>query len=354
MGEHGAVLISLGVRLWRAHVPLGVAGVVAVPVGHGGPAHTDFEDLGGAHHGHAGHVAAVAPAVDPHARGIDIGELREFADGGYLVVDFDRAHSVGDGGFEGEAAVRASPVVDLQDHETLLREVLGAKVHRQRPLVERALDVRAAVDRDNDRVALARFEDRRAEDGAVEERAIGGIRGGELGDGKAELRRRCSVVREQHLFERPIGGADGDAWAVLAAVPCVDEPRTVLREDHAVDAGLARELRHLAAAKRDPVEVAFEHGVLRPGEVDVACLFVDVVEAGDDPVAARERGARAIGAVTVEVVEAGAFALPEEAAIVEEAGVAVEVDPGRLALFVEDGGRPGGVECEQPQCALVA
>src|SRR6185503_19218981 len=101
---------------------------VAVPVGDRGAGNADLKDVRGAHHRHAGHVAAVAPAVHADARGINEWELRQRANTRDLVVYFDGAHAVGDGAFEGEPAVVAAAVVQLENDETLLRQVLSAEV----------------------------------------------------------------------------------------------------------------------------------------------------------------------------------------------------------------------------------
>ena len=166
-----------------AHVAFGIGSVVAVPVGDGGAGDADLEDLGVAEHGHAGHVAAVAPAVNADARGVDEAEARKVTDAGNLVLDLYRAGAVGEGGFEGEAAVGAAAVIELEDDEAFLGEVLGAEVDGERPLVCDALDVGSAVDRDDRGVTLAGLYVRRAVDRAVEERAVVRLEFDQLGGG---------------------------------------------------------------------------------------------------------------------------------------------------------------------------
>ncbi len=355
VGEDRAVVVALGVGLGRAHVALGVTRVVAVPVGHWRAGDADLEDLRGAQHGHAGHVAAVAPAVDADPRAIHIGQGSHVAHAGHLVVDLDRAHAVGQGGFEGQPAVGAAAVIEPEDHVALLRQVLGAQVHREHPVVSDALGVRPTVDGDDERVAAPGFEDRWAVDGAVKERAIGGGEGGELRSLQAERGGLGAFVGEDVRNAGASRVPHGDARAVFEAAPGIDEAVALRGEDGSVPAPLAGEAHDFAAVERDAVEVAFKDRVSRANEVRDPEFFINAHQAGDHPLAAGELAdAAAIGGVKVEMAEAGFLAEPGDAAIGEELGIAVEVDPRLAVLLDERGGGSGRIKQVEAKGSLVA
>jgi hypothetical protein len=256
MDQGGGFAVAVGVFGGRAHVPLGVAGVVAVPVGDGGAGHAHAEDLLGLEQAHEGHVAAVAPAVDADAGGIEARQAGEVADAPDLVFDLDGAHAAGDVGFEGEAPAAAAAVVELEDGDALLREVLGAEIDREGPVVDDALDVGAAVDGDDDRRRAVRGGG--AIERAVEQGAVGCGDFVELGDGEAERRGVHGlgfVDRDDAAIEEVPGD---DAGWMLARAPAIEQPGAAGREDARVPAVLGGEALGFAAGERDTVEVALE------------------------------------------------------------------------------------------------
>src|SRR6185436_3449922 len=157
VGQDRTVVVALGVRLRGAHIALGIAGVVAIPISDGSARDACLEYVRRFHHRHASHVSAIAPAVHPYAVSIHVWQLRESPDASYLVVDLNGAHAVCDRRFESEPTVRAAAVVELQDHVALLREVLRTQVNGHGPVVCDTLGVWAAIYGDDQRVSSARL-----------------------------------------------------------------------------------------------------------------------------------------------------------------------------------------------------
>src|SRR6185312_1976450 len=325
--EHGAIVIALRVRLGRTHIALRVRRVVAVPIGGWRPRHTDLEYVGCPHHGHTGHVAAVTPAEDTGSSSIGVGQSGEILDAGDLVIHLHRAHAVRESGFEGEAAVEPTAIVELEDDEALLREVLRSQIHGQAPIVGDALDVRATVDRNDHRVASSRLEGRWPVDCAVQRRAVGCGERHEVGRTQAEslgggfrlLEERCPLAASD--------SAQRYARALFDGAVAIEKLVAALRDNDSVDAVAVGELRDIAAIQRDNVQVALEDRRPGRGEVHEAAGFVHRVDAHDHPIAGRELTQFvAVGIVHVEMAKAGLFATPQQFAGFEEADITREVN----------------------------
>lgn len=122
------VLVRVWIVLGRAHVALGVVGVVAVPGGDGGPRDGDLEDVRGATEAHGGEVPPVTPAVDADAFGIRDPLEGEPAHGGDLIEDLGVAESPVEALLEAEAAAGGAAVVALEDGKSEGAEALSAHV----------------------------------------------------------------------------------------------------------------------------------------------------------------------------------------------------------------------------------
>ena len=71
------LLVALGVVLWAIHIALPVHDLVASPVGDGTTSRAYLEDIGVGQHEIRRHEATIAPASDPDAVGIDVGQALE-------------------------------------------------------------------------------------------------------------------------------------------------------------------------------------------------------------------------------------------------------------------------------------
>mmetsp|Transcript_26133 Transcript_26133/g.59615 ORF Transcript_26133/g.59615 Transcript_26133/m.59615 type:complete len:226 (+) Transcript_26133:94-771(+) len=120
VSHDGAARVAVGVALGRAHVALGVVGVVAVPARHGRAGHPHLEDVRGARQGHRGHVPAVAPPVDAHSLRVGQALCDGPLDASLLILHFQVAHVPLDLRLEEQPAPRTPAVVDLQ-HKVPLR-----------------------------------------------------------------------------------------------------------------------------------------------------------------------------------------------------------------------------------------
>src|SRR5579871_3090010 len=110
MGHHCTGAIGLFVVSWRAHVALGIVGIIAIPGGHRRTRHTNFEDVGSAHQGHTGHIAAIAPSIDAGAPAVYIGTLGHEAYTIHLVVNLDVAQGAGYRTLEGQTTIGTAAV----------------------------------------------------------------------------------------------------------------------------------------------------------------------------------------------------------------------------------------------------
>lgn len=175
-------LISGGVLGGPFHDGFGPFGVVDAHIRDGGDGDAGFE-LGGAGHAEQGVRAAVAPAPDSDAAGIDPFLRLEPAGGVDEVVQLDLAHIfLHGGGFELLADGGRGAVIDHDDGISLVEEnLIPARIV---PLVLHAGGGRAAVAVDDDGVLLPSpfLEIPGAADEGGHGKPVAGGDGGELGE----------------------------------------------------------------------------------------------------------------------------------------------------------------------------
>ena len=347
VGRRRAGGVAFLVPLRGRHVALGVDGVVLPPVRHRRDGHAGAEHVGAVarEHRHERQVAAVAPAPDADAPGVDVGLAAEPPGHGDLVLRFEHPEPAIGAGLERFAAsARAAVVHRGDDHAQLVGQVPVPEVARAAPGVADLLAAGAAVDVHEHRVGPPGVEAAGADDGGQQRRAVGARHLGELGRG--QVVGRHALGERRVVFERlellAVGAMQRHDRRRRHIRERVDVVAVVARQVDAVRAGALRDARRrcgrgaLPRLERRAVEVPLGRAVERAGEVEDPGCLVHAQERIDLPVAFGEAAHEvAVVLVEVEVAVAVGLAAPDEvAAVVEEGELGVlDVDPGFLLLL---------------------
>ena len=140
--------LIVGILLWRAHVALGVDGVVEFPVGRRRHRHASAEEGRALRHGHQRVEAAEAPTPNRDARSIDIGKPTQIGRRRHLVLRLEVAETEVGAFFEiRTACARTAAVHDDTDVAILCEEGFPhtAAVESRAPSVFHFLTTGAAV-----------------------------------------------------------------------------------------------------------------------------------------------------------------------------------------------------------------
>ena len=151
--------------------------VVERPVGDRRAGDARRERIRRLHQAHQRHVAAVAPAEHADALRVDEGQAAQEFDAAYLVLHLDIAHAKAERSLEALAAHSAAAIVEREDDVAVLHQVL---MEQTAPRIGDALRARAAIDVDEHRITLARFEVARLQQLVVHRLAVGRRDGAEL------------------------------------------------------------------------------------------------------------------------------------------------------------------------------
>ena len=332
-------VVALRILLRRAHVALGVDGVVVAPVGRRRARHAGGEDITAANHANCRHVAAVTVPRDADARGVDVRACcREMLHRGGLIIGVGLTELQVRAAFKGLSATRCSAIVDDDQDES----ERGARIARIEPIGDQT-NRRAAVGVDDDGIFLLGIKRGRKRNAAIEFGfPVGSFAGEEFG-------------RRQAVRLEALDAAFGKRGAQLA----------VARVEH----GLGRGLRRLGAgehggsigsdAETRVMKVAAGHahtcaGVeLRDmqlllhgdlatprGEPEFARIFIKQHDLLDGPwTIAHGRDERSIERTQLIVLVTGLLGLPQKAlAVLEKAHAGRVVLPGVLLLGDDDAG----------------
>src|SRR5207253_9480182 len=124
VGQHrtGQVASLVGSR--KPHVAFGIVGIVALPEGDWSASNAHFEYLRCLQERPAGHITAIAPAIDANSRAINVGTADQEAHSVQLIVDLDMPHCTRNCGLESQAAMSTTPVLDFEHYVALLSQIL--------------------------------------------------------------------------------------------------------------------------------------------------------------------------------------------------------------------------------------
>ncbi len=288
-------------------------------------------------------------------------------DAGELVLELDPPEVAVDRGLEGRAAGGHAAVVERPHEEAAARQQV-LEGGGGRPRVRDRLAVRAAVDADDDGIALLRVEGGGLEERRVERRAVLRLDLGPLGRAALEAEDGRAGVLLDHEALRAVLAGEPHLRRGPGVGPRVRVEAAVGGDDGAVGAVLPGEAGAAGAVEADPVEVPLARVLLGRGEVEEAAPLVED-EAGPgaaegDPAVHHPgpvgHGAAAAGHVAeVEVGEAVPLGEPEEAApVLQEARRAEGVEPRPRALGEDRARGPervagGGGHRQQAEVQLV-
>ena len=329
MGHDAAGRVAVRVGLGRAHVTLGVVGIVAVPMGHGGSSDSHLEHVRGLGKAHESHEPAVAPTVDADAVGVGEAVIDEPSNAVHLVADFDVAHVVLDDTLELQAPAGAAPVVEAEHEIAKRAQVLRAHRTGHGPVVVHDLGVGTAV-RIDDRWVGAVAELRRGPvQRTVQGFAVARLYADEFRWGESELVYPGIVCRVDGVECRAVlqRSKRYRRWRVRAAER-VNESIGGVIEGHDVGAGILGQASNQAAYQWDAVQMALGWPVLRAREVHEPGVLVDSCEGVDGPVAfGKLTHEVAIAVVQIQVSESRPLGCPDEVAVLERSEHIVQIDP---------------------------
>ena len=325
----GVVGIALAVFLRRAHVALGVDGVVVAPVGRGCHGHSGAEDgLPGAHR-HERVEAAKAPTPNAYVLAVDVGQRGKIAGGGSLVLGFEAAQvQVGTLLESRPAATRAASVnadvdVAARGHVALVN-ASAEKAHV--PRVGDLLRAGPGILIHDDGIAARGVEVGRLDHPSVQLGAVDGLKGEKLllPEAALELRAELLVV-DKGGEQTAVGVAQGGDGGLLGRGIDVHVVFERGGEGGIVRADGVGELANLAVLVGD-VDSLAQGALLARCVVAAAGLGVVAVEVGDVVVAAGELAHElAAEGVKINVVVAAAVG-----DVGEMAGVELQRAVGRL------------------------
>ncbi|CAH0055364.1 unnamed protein product [Clonostachys solani] len=330
--------VAVPVVLGLAHVALGVDAVVEAPVDDGGDGHAVGEGLAGVLlEGLEGLEAAVGPAPDGEAVGVDVGLAGEVLGGGDVVSGLVDAELVADGDAVGAAEEAGAAGVDSDDDVAEARGDVGLEVDGE-ALVD-LLGAGARVLVEEDGVLLLGVEVRGPALDVVHLDAVVEVEDAVLEDGELVLAGalyQCGVVLEEAVVGAGVGrgGLDGLGRGLGPAVGeehvsgAVGEGGRVV----ALLLGVGQGLEVGAVEQVDRVDVALDGGFLGGDEVDEVVGDIDCRRRVVDlPLARREHDGLGavqggeVGEVVVPLVDDGV-----DVAIVRASLAGVGRDIGHL------------------------
>ena len=381
----GAAVVARGVLLRRAHIALGIDGVVVFPVAGGGNGHTSAEDGTAFAHRHQRVESAEAPTPNGDAVLVDEGEGAQIEGGFHLVLALKVAQ-IEIGAFleVGTAAARATTIHADVDIAALGHVALehAAAEEAEVPRIGHLLRARAAILVHDDGIAARGVEILGLDHPSVELDALAGGEGKELlrAESAVDFLFQVGVVHEggQRLARGIAEGGDG---RLLGGGIDVHEILHSCAERGGVCARLLREARHLALAvghidlltqgalgacgieeaarslvvaiEMRHFEVALRHGLLQlavegvpielliaralgeEGEVALVELHVGVGCLADVAVVGLAQHHLGFGGAGIDHIDLHAVLVAIEGDDGEFGGVVGEVDAGNVAVGIE-------------------
>src|SRR5262245_52069523 len=252
-----------------------------MPVGHRG---ADNADLPGGRTGQreGGHIASVAPSVQPYARAVDVRQRLEVSHTVFQIAQFQLAQVLVDRPRRFDAFAAGRTVVAYPDDVTLLRQQLLP--HRvASPGVTNLRRVRTAVGVLEYRIFLPGVEIGRFDHDGFHYEPVSRFDLQEFGLAQSVLRKRGDLVFVNHADLPAVGRMETNLRGRRRVAPRVDEMAESRIEVGAVRARRFGQALQPATIQFDSIGVAADVASLSPGKIDPAVGFINAVQSSRFP-----------------------------------------------------------------------